>query len=320
MIARRAFCLVGAGWGLAATAQAASPRIMVLASSTRQADAASIVFARALNAAGVRLGQQASLDVLTATSGILYAQARMIAAQDPSVVVTFGISALRAMREATQDLPIVSGGADPVELGLAHSYAEPRGNVTGIAALHSEGDSKRLELMAELLPGSGRLAALVVSDAPLRAPLAQSLQETARRVDRDLVIVETARRRLGPALFAQLKAEGVVGVLVTASPLYLDMATNLVQLSQGQGVPLVCPWHGISDRGFGCVLAIGASPRWFWSRLAAITSRVLQGEPPGRIPVEMPTEFSTIVNLAAARRLGIEVSPMSIARAEKVVD
>lgn len=319
MVTRRTLILAAAASALARPASAAPSRIIVVATGSRQAEAASGAFARALRTAGVGLGTEASLDVVGGSGGILPPLARMVVAERPTVVVTFGIAALRAMQAATREVPIVSAGVDPVELGLARSYAEPGGNVTGLAVPTSAEEPKRLELMAELLPGTGRLAALVLREAPLLASLTQGLEDSARRTGRDLVILPSGGRIEAEA-FATLKAQGVVGMLVTNSPTFSDLSGRLVRLSRQQGLPLVCPWTAVAPDGFGCVLAYGASPRWFWRRLAAITAKVLHGDDPARIPIEMPTEFGFVVNLVAARALGVEVSPMLLARAEEVVD
>jgi putative ABC transport system substrate-binding protein len=274
-------------------------------------------FAEDLRAAGIRLDQEAELDVVRYAGGDLTAAARALAARHPAVLVTSGSPAAVALHAAAPATPLVVLGSDPVALGLARSLAQPGGMVTGITILGPELDAKRLELLAETLPGQRHLAGLLLEGSPLAGVQAEAMAQVAQRLGRDLTLLH-APPLADAALAARLTAIGAGGLVIGASPRFSNIAAELAALAQRLRLPTACQWRAMAEAG--CLLSYGPDLAVLWRRAAEMVAQILRGTPPGRIPVEQPSRFELVINLATARAIGVEVPLAVLARADQVIE
>jgi putative ABC transport system substrate-binding protein len=317
MIARRALLLAGLFSPRAAMAQPARPLVAVLTIGAGQAARIVARFPGHLLAAGLRVGHDLDLDIRHGTPEELPALAREIVRRAPRLIITTGSPAAVAVAAATPDIPLLVLGPDPTELGLAESLAQPGGRVTGVIIFAGDLDVKRLELLAEALPQVSRLGVLVLEGAPLRAQHDAALRQAAAVLGRELLIFPT-RGRVDPALFDRMAAEGIGGLVVSASPAFFDQIGPLAAMAGARGIPLACQWREMAEAG--CLLSYGPDRNLAWRRIAGMAAEILRGTPPHRLPIERPMRFELVLNGGAARRLGLDLPTSLLARAEEVIE
>lgn len=245
--------------------------------------------------------------------------ARRIVAAGPDVVVAFATPAAHAAKRAARDLPIVFGAADPIGTGLVTNLARPGGNLTGVSSMIADLEAKRVDLLREALPGTVRIAYLASS----RDPAAAGFVAQARAVgERHGTLVEAAMVESPDDVEAALAALAAAGRrAVIVQPLFTlsDFSARRVAAATLR--------HGIAAIGTyapfaraGGFMAFGPPLEFARRRAAHLVARILQGARPGDLPVEQPIEFHLVVNLSTARRLGIAVPQLLLARAEEVIE
>jgi putative tryptophan/tyrosine transport system substrate-binding protein len=243
--------------------------------------------------------------------------AREIAQSHPDVIIAVTPSAIRAAKEAAPDTPIVMAfaGEDPVAGGLVASLARPGGTVTGIALLASEGDAKRVELTTQALPNARHIALLASKDAEDRVTLAH---ETATSLGLQI----TTFRAAGPPdydlVFPLLRAGQPQALVLGSAPVFFRDAQDLALRAAALRLPMICQWREMARAG--CVLSYGPSIETLYRRVAAYVARIFQGAAPAELPVEQPTTFELVVNLKAAKAIGVEIAPSFLARADEVIE
>jgi putative tryptophan/tyrosine transport system substrate-binding protein len=222
----------------------------------------------------------------------------------PDVLVTFGEPASRALRTATQTIPIVfSSHADPVGMKLVESFAHPGGNVTGVSEMAPELAGKRLELLKAAVPTVARVGVIFnVGDQAM----VREYGETLVGAERDGVEVVTMGVRTPGEIDQayQTAVEGRLdGIVVILDPLIVSSRDRLVELSTRHGLPTIS-----GDTGFalaGGLMAYGPNLVRQTQRAAYFVDRILKGAKPADLPVEQPMRFDFVVNLKTARELGI---------------
>jgi putative ABC transport system substrate-binding protein len=243
--------------------------------------------------------------------------ARELVADKVDVIVTSGVPAALAAKQATTSIPIVAVTASHVELGLVASLAHPGANLTGLAIMSSELAAKWLELLHEAVRGVSRVA--VLRDASGRyLPQWESVQAAAlslgvavlpldvhRLEDFEPVLVDAANRR----------AEGLV---VLASPFFAANKARIVALAAWLRLPAIYEHADFAEAGG--LMSYGPDLHLVFRRAAAYVDRILKGTKPAELPVEQPTRFETVVNLRAAREQGIAIAPSFMLRADRVIE
>jgi putative ABC transport system substrate-binding protein len=238
------------------------------------------------------------------------------------VIVARSGVAIRAARGATDVIPIVmSSGADPVAGGLAKSLARPGGNITGIANLVQELEGKRLELLKEAIPGLARVAIVVnPSQGPDRRGAPSSrLAAIGKALDLETRVFEVARARDLGETFAAVSRARAGAVLVLADTLVLEPnRAQVTELAARHRLPAMYPWRFYVEAGG--LMSYATSIPAFHHRSAAYVDRILRGARPADLPIEQPTKFELVVNLKAARALGLSIPQSVILRADEVVE
>ena len=234
------------------------------------------------------------------------------------VIVTGGASVTRAAKEATKTIPIVMAqDPDPVGNGFVSSLARPGGNITGLSTLGPEISGKRLELLKEIVPKLSRVAVLGTSTNPGNAT---QLRETelaagALKVKRQYLDVlnpkdiETAFRAASKG-----RAEAV---LVLAGPVLNAYRTQVVELPVKSRLPATYPRSEYVEAGG--LMSYGVSITDLDRRAATYVDKILKGRKPADLPVEQPIKFEFIINLKAAKQIGLTIPPNVLVRADKVI-
>ena len=233
------------------------------------------------------------------------------------VIVTVG-SAVVAARQATSVIPIVFAVAvDPLGTGLVASLARPGGNITGLSIQATELAGKRIELLREALPGLRRLAIMANVGYPASVVEIAEVRAATRKLSLDLDTIEIRRAEdIAPA-FEALKS-GTQALYVCADALVNSNHPRINALALRARLPTIYP-----DRTFlqsGGLMSYGANNAELFRRAGDYVDKILRGTKPGDIPVEQPTKFDLIVNLAAAKTLGLTIPQSILLRADEIIE
>jgi putative tryptophan/tyrosine transport system substrate-binding protein len=242
--------------------------------------------------------------------------ARDLVAAKPAVIVAVS-SALAAVRAATAEVPIVGYGPDPVEQGFAEAYARPGGNVTGVAIFAAQLDGKRLELLAEGMPGQ-RMAVLLSPNTQSANQSRRAIEMVARRLGNDPLFVEAGGPEDYPAAFAALRAAGVKSLVITATAWFFRDRELLGGLAREAGIATMCEWGDMALSA--CTVGYGPQRADLLDRVADQVARILQGTQPRDLPIEQPTRFELVINVKSAKAIGATISPSLLARADEVIE
>ena len=244
------------------------------------------------------------------------ALARQLVQANVDLLMVGGPS-IRAAQSASNTIPIVGLADDMVQEGYVGSLANRTGNTTGVSILATELDTKRLEILMELLPKARRLAAL--ADARLLKPAqVEKFEEAARQKSVELSIVRIEKPEgIEPGL-ESARAAGAEGVNILGSPLLFSARHKMFAITTALRLPTIYQWpEGVRE---GALVAYG--PRYDetfrqWGRMAG---KVLRGAKPSDLPVEQPTTVKLAINLKLAAQLGILVPPALLQRADEVIE
>jgi len=225
-----------------------------------------------------------------------------------------------AAKSATSTIPIVfRGGGDPVAGGLVASLARPGGNLTGVSFIPNELTAKRLELLSELVPQAGVIALLVnpTSGANIERVI-RDVQEAARTKGLQLHVLKASSESEIDTAFASLVQLHAGALVVGADPFLSGRREQLVALASRHAVPAIYAWREFADSGG--LISYGSSLTAAFRLVGAYAGKVLKGAKPADLPVQQPTIFELVINLKAAKALGLEVPPTLVARADKVIE
>ena len=234
------------------------------------------------------------------------------------VIVTTGPTSTHAAKEATNTIPILMmNEGDPVASGFVASLARPGGNITGLSILAPEISGKRLELLKDIVPRLSRVAVLGTSTNPGNA---QSLRETelaAGAFGVQLQYLDVLGPKDIETGFRAASNGRVDAVLLLQSPLLISQRAQVVDLAAKSRLPAI-----YSAREFvedGGLMSYGVSIIDLFRRAATYVDKILKGAKLADLPVEQPTKFELIINLKAAKQIGLTIPPNVLARADKVI-
>jgi ABC-type uncharacterized transport system substrate-binding protein len=224
-----------------------------------------------------------------------------------------------AAKRATRTIPVVMYAVgDPVGSGLVASLARPGGNLTGLSLFNKEVSGKRLELLKETLPGISRVAVLTNPGNPIHAVFWTETQAAARVLGLQLQAIEVRRPEdFDPAVAAATR-DRAEALLVFDDSLTLGYRTRLVALAAARRLPTMYGLREFADAGG--LLSYGPSNLAMYRRTATFVDKVLKGAKPADLPVEQPTTFELVVNLKAAKALGLRFPPSVLARADQIIE
>jgi putative ABC transport system substrate-binding protein len=313
-----------AAWPIAARAQQRGlPVIGLLSSRSAATDTHSIaVIRQALNERGFVEGQNVVIDYRWADGQYdrLPALATSLVHRQVALIVAIGgeVSGLAA-KAATATIPIVfASGTDPVAIGLVTSLNRPGGNITGVSGLLSEQMAKRLGLLQELVPKASLIGVLVNPSYSGFDLQLQQLQEAAGTLRQELH-VESARTEpeIGAAFEAIIQRRASA-ILVANDPFFFNRTTQFVVLAARHAIPTL--YFRREFAAAGGLMSYGSDITEIYRALGVYAARILKGEKPGDLPVQLPTKFELVINLMTAKALGLEVPPTVLARADEVIE
>jgi len=236
------------------------------------------------------------------------------------IVVSGGSSMVRAAKNATKTIPIVmmGGGDDPVKAGLIESLAHPGGNVTGFSNLATEFGGKRLELLKEVIPKLSHVA--VLYDPTTRSnvfELKEVLPAAARALGLTLQPWEVQSADDIDKIFASLGKQRPNGLYVLRGPLMNINRKRIVGLALKSRLPSMYANREYVEAGG--LMYYGADDADSYRRVAYYVDRILKGAKPADLPVEQPTKFELVINLKAAKQIGLIIPQSMLYRADKVI-
>jgi putative ABC transport system substrate-binding protein len=227
-----------------------------------------------------------------------------------------------AAKQATRTIPIVFASvADAVGSGLVATLARPGGNITGLSFLGPETVAKCLQLLKEAVPGITQVAVLSHPGNPSEATRQFILKETAaaaRALELRLQFLEVRGPDDFERAFAQMSRERAGGLTVLTSIMLFNERRRLVDLAAKNKLPAVYPWREPVDAGG--FLAYGPNLPDLSRRAAGYVDRILKGANPAEMPVEQPIKFELVINLKAAKGLGLIIPQSLLARADHIIE
>ena len=309
-----------AAWPFGAHAQelARTYRIGFLVPTPRESSAI-VAFLDELRAHGFIEGQ--NLAIISKGFGVRRDRLAEVAAEivnaRPDAIVGGPEPELQALQAATQTIPLLGMSEDMVGTGLVASLSRPGGNLTGLSILSPDLDGKRLDILAEAVPATRRIAALADSNATSPQHL-QQLRDAARVRNIELLVFGVARRDDVVRTIDQAKAAGAEAINFLATPLFSVNADAFVAHLTALRLPAIYQWPENAEEG--ALLAYGPRFMQVFRQRARMLVKVLRGAKPSDLPVEQPTTFELVINLRAAKKIGHELPAGLVLRADKVVE
>jgi putative ABC transport system substrate-binding protein len=234
------------------------------------------------------------------------------------VIVTSGPTATRPTKAATSTIPIVmTFDDDPVGSGFVASLARPGGNITGLSTLAPEIGGKRLELLKETAPRVGRVAVFGTST---RQGTAHTLKETelaAGALGVEVQYLDIQDSKDIESVFRAASKAHADAVLVLQSPVFNSYRAQIADLALKSRLPAIYPQRQYVEDGG--LMSYGVSISDLDRRAATYVDKILKGAKPAELPVEQPTTFELVINLKAAKQIGLTIPPSVLARADKVI-
>ncbi len=241
-----------------------------------------------------------------------------LAALNVDVIVTAGTPAALAVKRTTPSIPLVMAAVgDPIGVGLVASLARPGGNVTGLSAIAPELEGKRLELLREVVPKLSHIAVLWNPDNPFHAGSVKETRAAAQVLGIKAQLVGVRISEEFPATFAAIVRERPGALLVLADRIFLHNRARIVDFGAKHRLPGVYPYRELVEAGG--LMSFGPSYPGMHRRAAHYVDKILKGSKPADLPVEQPATFELIINLKAAKALGLTIQPSLLQRADELI-
>ncbi|MBI4527252.1 MAG: ABC transporter substrate-binding protein [Deltaproteobacteria bacterium] len=233
------------------------------------------------------------------------------------IIVTTSSYSAKVARKATKTIPIVITSGNPVQQGLAESFAKPGGNVTGLSVLLSDLSGKRVELLKEAFPNINRVAALWSSLSSEAVLGLKETQDAAQALALKLHPLNVQTRDDIEKAFAELPKINANALLVVLSPQVTLHSKTIVDLALRHHLPGMYPTRQFADEGG--LMAYGPLIGDLYRRAATYVDKILKGARPADLPVEQPTKFELVINLKTAKQIGLTIPANVLARADRVI-
>jgi putative ABC transport system substrate-binding protein len=299
----------------------APPRIAFVAAAHAPAVAERVAaFRDGLRALGYVEGRTIVVDYRYADERVdrLPAILAEVVKSQPRAIVSAGPAVTRVAQNATATIPIVMAfDTDPLANGAVASLSRPGGNVTGLSLQATDLAGKQLELMKQVVPKLARIGVIVNTHEPGNQESTRAARDAAARLG--IAVDEfdvTKPEQIAPA-FQEAAKRKVDALLVLSSPQVLFHRARFAELAATHRLPAIYPYSDLVDSGG--LMMYGVALHDLFRRSATYVDRILKGARAGDLPVEQPTTFELVVNLPAAKRIGLVFAPALLARADRVV-
>ena len=297
-----------AAWPVAARAQQPVMPVIGFMSSVSAAPSAHLVaaFRDGLKVIGFVEGQNVAIDFHWADGQY---------DRLPVIVAVGGAPAVLPAVAATPTIPIVfSTGGDPIKLGIVRSLNRPAGNATGVYLFAADIEAKRLGLLRDLVPTSALIGVLLNPNNANAETQSKDVQEAARAIGQKIQIVHAGTEAALGTIFTTLTQMRADALLVGGDPFFNNRRNLLVLHATRHGIPAMYDQREFVQAGG--LMSYGTSLSDAYRQIGIYTRRILKGEKPADLPVVQATKFELVINLNAARALGLDV-PLHAARARR---
>jgi putative ABC transport system substrate-binding protein len=327
-VRRRDFIIVlgklAVTWPTVALAQRAMNKIGFLSVSSATAHAPFVAaFKEGLKAIGLVEGQNFTIEYSWAEGAfdrLPEMAADLIRNNVDVIAAVSGDPSIRAAMSASSSIPVIFiTGSDPVQTGLVASLARPAGNITGFSMIATELMAKRFELLSELVPQIRAIALLTNpqyhSATEGTIPLVQ--KAAAAKGVRLEILNASLDDEFEPAFasLARLKADALI---VGTDPFFTTRRERIVTLASRYSIPAIYEWEEFA--GAGGLISYGPSLTSLYREVGVYVGKILKGERPADLPIQQPTIFELVVNLKAAKALGLVVPPTLLTAADKIIE
>jgi len=235
------------------------------------------------------------------------------------IAASGGDLAAFAAKNATSKIPIVfTSGDDPVVTGLVSSLARPGGNLTGVSFFVVELHAKRFELITELIPQARVIALLVNPNSPQTERVVRAMQEAARVKRVQLHVLKAATAGEIDSALAALVPLQAAALIEQSDPFFLSRREQFALLAARHAIPAI--YEGRQFAEAGGLISYGSSLPAVYHQVGAYAGKVLKGEKPADLPVMQPTKFELVVNLMAAKAIGLAIPESFLLRADEVIE
>lgn len=251
-------------------------------------------------------------------AGQLATLAAELVRQKVDVLITQGSRSTRAAQRATRTIAIVmTASADPVGEGMIASFAHPGGNITGLTTLAPELSGKRLELIKETVPKASRVAVLFDPTNVGISSRRKEIENAARPLAIKLQPLEVRAREDIERAFTAARKARADAIIVFRVAVFTTHRDHVVQLATENKIPAIYELKEFVEAGG--LMSYSADEVENYRRAAHYIDKILKGANPGELAVEQPTKFNLIINLKAAKQIGLTIPPNVLARADKVI-
>jgi putative ABC transport system substrate-binding protein len=234
-------------------------------------------------------------------------------------IVTSGTPAALAAKAASSTIPIVIlVGVDPVQIGLVAGLNRPGGNVTGLAVLGVELAAKRLEVLHELLRTSAVVALLVKPNTPITEPETKGVRDAARSLGLQLHVLDASTEGEIDAAFEKLIELRADGLLVSVDAFLISQRDQIVALAARHAVPAI---YGLREfAAAGGLMSYGTDLADGFRQVGTYAGKILKGAKPADLPVQRVVRVEFVINLKAAKTLGLTFPITLLGRADEVIE
>ena len=313
---------VAVTWPLAANAQSKTPRIGFMGNSTAALEANLVdAFREGLREHGYEEGRNIVVEYRWADGKYerFPALVAELIAANVEVIVTAGTPAALAMKKATTTVPLVMVAVgDPVGTGLVPSLARPGANLTGLSSVAPDLEGKRLQLLREVVPALSHVAMFINSLNPFHVSSMRQARAAAQSMGIKLQLHDIRKSEDLDDAFAAIRKERPDAVLILADRVFLHNRERMIDFTKEQRLPNVNAYKELVE--VGGLMSYGPSYEDMHKRAAIYVDEILKGAKPADLPIEQPSKFTFIVNLKAAKALGVTVPSQLLGLADELID
>jgi putative ABC transport system substrate-binding protein len=311
-----------AAWPLAARAQHSAMPVIAFLRSTSAVGSEHLVagFEQGLKEAGFVAGQNVAIDYRWGNDQLdrLPGLAADLIGRQPAVIIG-NILATRAIKDATTTIPIVFvGSGDPVRTGLVASLNHPGGNITGAVFASADLAAKRLGLLHDLVPKSVAIGVLFHPDAPGANLYTEEVEKAAQTIGRQVLIMKATDESEFHSAFARMVQQSAGGLLIGSGPYFLSRRRQLAALAVRYALPSCAPLRPYAAAGV--LMSYGSSQSDAYRRAGIYAGRILKGEVPANMPVELASKIDLVINLATAKALSLNIPPNFLTIADELIE
>ena len=317
---------LAAAWPLAALAQQAGPTrrigvLMLYPESDPQGQLRATVFRRELEKLGWVVGGNLQINYHweTGDADWVRSAAAQVLSQAPDVMIANGDAAVRAAQRSTRTVPIIFiASGDPVGDGLVQSLAHPGANVTGFAVMEPSLGAKLLAMLKQVAPRVARVVILVNPDSSTHKLISTLVMAAAPKMAVEAVAVPVREPAEIEAAMTQWGRESDYGLIVPSDPATNSHRRLIIELGARYRLPTIYALRAATADGG--LMSYGVDIPDLFRQAATYADRILKGEKPANLPVQLPTKFELVINLKTAKGMGLEIPSTLLTTADEVIE